>query len=53
MHFEILVEGQVELTALSILMVKIAGEYGPRIVGGFTNTEALVEFPIIRRQSQI
>lgn len=28
MHFEILVEGQTELTALSILMIKIIGEYG-------------------------
>ncbi|MEQ5805825.1 DUF4276 family protein [Alteromonas sp. NFXS44] len=28
MHFEILVEGQAELTALSILMPKIIGEYG-------------------------
>lgn len=28
MHFEILVEGQVELTALSILMKDIVGEYG-------------------------
>jgi len=28
MHFEILVEGQAELTALSILMGKILGEYG-------------------------
>lgn len=28
MHFEILVEGQTELTALSILMKNIVGEYG-------------------------
>lgn len=28
MHFEILVEGQAELTALSILMQQIVGEYG-------------------------
>jgi len=28
MHFEILVEGQSELTALSIIMSKIVGEYG-------------------------
>jgi hypothetical protein len=28
MHFEILVEGQTELTTLSILMPKIVGEYG-------------------------
>ncbi len=28
MHFEILVEGQTELTALSILMPKILGDYG-------------------------
>lgn len=28
MHFEILVEGQSELTALSVLMSKILGEYG-------------------------
>jgi hypothetical protein len=28
MHFEILVEGQTELTSLSILMQKILGEYG-------------------------